>query len=115
MSTQNPQYMLKKLVPKWSLLKQTSPEKYGTGLVGLCKNAWGEASEVVFAGFIFIGSGIGLYMINEQDKRTKYYSNKPYKNYYTVYRPDDPRIDALRKEWYENGAPPMTSARVKST
>ena len=70
-------------------------------------------------------------MINEQDKRTKYYSNKPYKNYYTVYRlaeheicfdlsymlsrPDDPRIDALRKEWYENGAPPMTSARVKST
>ena len=45
MSTQNPQYMLKKLVPTWKLFKQTSPEKYGTGIVGLLKNFWGEVCE----------------------------------------------------------------------
>ena len=72
MSTQNPQSMIKKLVPTWRFLKNTSPEKwefmndsplpdnctcqqvltfekrlksiirYGTGVVGLMKNFWGE-------------------------------------------------------------------------
>ena len=46
MSTQNPQYMVKKLVPQWRLLKMTSPEKYGSGPIGLLKNAWGEVSKV---------------------------------------------------------------------
>ena len=44
MSTQNPQYMVKKLVPTWKFLKMTSPEKYGTGPVGLMKNLWGEVT-----------------------------------------------------------------------
>ena len=43
---------------------------------------------------------------------TKATTNKPYKEYYTVYRPNDPRIQRLRQEWYQNGAPPMTSAKV---
>ena len=44
MSTQNPQYMVKKLVPQWRFWKQVSPEKYGSGPVGLLKNLWGEVS-----------------------------------------------------------------------
>ena len=27
-------------------------------------------------------------------------------------RPDDPRIQKLRQEWYKNGAPPMTSVKL---
>ena len=42
MSTQNPQYMVKKLVPQWKFFKLTSPEKYGSGPVGMMKNLWGE-------------------------------------------------------------------------
>ena len=48
MSTQNPQYMVKKLVPQWKFFKQTSPEKYGTGPVGLLKNLWGEVCVMLF-------------------------------------------------------------------
>ena len=44
MSTQNPQYMVKKLVPHWKFFKQTSPEKYGSGPVGMLKNLWGEVT-----------------------------------------------------------------------
>ena len=47
MSTQNPQYMVKKLVPHWRFFKQTSPEKYGSGVVGMLKNLWGEVSSDV--------------------------------------------------------------------
>ena len=47
-----------------------------------------------------------------EDLETKGSTNKPYKEYYTVYRPNDPRIQRLRQEWYQNGAPPMTSAKA---
>ena len=46
------------------------------------------------------------------DLETKSHSNKPYKEYYTVYRPNDPRIQRLREEWFKNGAPPMTTAKM---
>ena len=46
MSTQNPQYMVKKLVPTWRFWKQTSPEKYGSGIAGMAKNLWGEVRAV---------------------------------------------------------------------
>ena len=32
------------------------------------------------------------------DKVTKRLTDKPYKYYYTVYRPDDPAIEHLRRE-----------------
>ena len=54
MSTQNPQYMVKKLVPQWKFFKQTSPEKYGTGPVGLLKNLWGEVSVMLFNCIVFL-------------------------------------------------------------
>ena len=54
MSTQNPQYMVKKLVPAWRFWKQASPEKYGTGPVGMLKNLWGEVSEV----YVIIGVNV---------------------------------------------------------
>eukprot|EP00092_Neocalanus_flemingeri_P001949 GFUD01002080.1.p1 GENE.GFUD01002080.1~~GFUD01002080.1.p1 ORF type:complete len:113 (-),score=32.38 GFUD01002080.1:102-440(-) len=112
MSTQNPQYMVKRLVPKWRLLKMTSPEKYGTGPVGLLKNYIGECSEVALASVIFVGSFVSIYLTYLGDKKTNIINNKPYKNFYTVYRPDDPRIEKLRKEWFANGAPAMTSTKI---
>merc|ERR1711874_807672 len=112
MSTQNPQYMVKKLVPQWKFFKQTSPEKYGSGPIGMLKNLWGECSEMVLCGGIAVFSVIGTYYKYVNDKETKSLTNKPYKDFYTVYRPDDPRIERLRQEWFENGAPPMTSAKI---
>lgn len=47
-----------------------------------------------------------------EDKKTHISTNRPYKEYYTVYRPDDPRIERLRQEWYKNGAPTMTSTKL---
>jgi len=113
MSTQNPQYMVKKLVPTWRWLKQASPEKYGSGPLGILKNFWAECPEVALTGMIATFSVIGLYYVLSGDKTDKKFTNKPYKDFYTVYRPDDPRIQKLRTEWFENGAPPMTSAKLK--
>eukprot|EP00088_Acartia_fossae_P018250 TRINITY_DN20523_c0_g1_i1.p1 TRINITY_DN20523_c0_g1~~TRINITY_DN20523_c0_g1_i1.p1 ORF type:complete len:114 (-),score=26.85 TRINITY_DN20523_c0_g1_i1:70-411(-) len=112
MSTQNPQYMVKKLVPHWRFWKQASPEKYGSGPVGLLKNLWGECSEMVLCGGIALFSIGMMYYKYQEDKKTGASSNKPYKEYYTVYRPDDPRISRLRQEWFQNGAPPMTSVKL---
>eukprot|EP00090_Calanus_glacialis_P047655 TRINITY_DN999_c0_g1_i1.p1 TRINITY_DN999_c0_g1~~TRINITY_DN999_c0_g1_i1.p1 ORF type:complete len:114 (+),score=26.44 TRINITY_DN999_c0_g1_i1:41-382(+) len=112
MSTQNPQYMVKKLVPTWKLWKQTSPEKYGSGPIGMLKNFWGEAPEVALGLGIAIFSYTGIYLHWLSDRETQVHNNKPYKNFFTVYRPDDPRIQALRKEWFEKGAPAMTSTKM---
>jgi len=104
--------MVKRLVPQWRFLKLTSPEKYGTGPIGLLKNAWGESSEVVLTtGIALFSLGMMFYKFHE-NKETELYTNKPYKQHYTVYRPDDPRIERLRQEWFKNGAPPMTSAKL---
>jgi hypothetical protein len=111
-SSQHPKSFILKTIPKWRLLKRTEPEKYGTGLVGLAKNAWGEASEVCFGVFVGLIGCVGFYMHYQENKRTGYITNKPYKDYYTVYRPDDPRILKLREEWYKNGAPTITRSRI---
>merc|ERR1712059_118307 len=102
---------IQKLVPTWRFLKQTSPEKYGTGVVGLLKNFWGECSGVAVCTVIGVFSVIGVYMTYLEEKETHCISNKPYKQWYTVYRPDDPRITKLKEEWYKNGSPPMTTSR----
>merc|ERR1712226_666990 len=111
MTTQNPQSLIKKLVPTWRFLKQTSPEKYGSGPIGLMKNAWGEVSEVVVCAGFAAFSIVGIYLNYLEEKRTNYATNKAYKEFYTVYRPDDPRIARVKEEWFANGAPPMTSSK----
>ncbi len=71
-----------------------------------------QAPEVCLAAFIAcIGMARMVYYFYE-DKETGFYTNRPYKRYYTVMRPDDPKILKLRAEWYENGAPPMTSSKL---
>merc|ERR1719500_1453683 len=89
--------MIKKLVPTWRFLKQTSPEKYGTGFVGLAKNFWGEGSEVALATCLGIFSLTGIYLYHLEDNKTGYSINKAYKDHYTVYRPDDPRIARIKE------------------
>ena len=71
-----------------------------------------QCSEFVICGGIGLFSVGMIYYKYLEDLETKATTNKPYKEYYTVYRPNDPRIQRLRQEWYQNGAPPMTSAKV---
>lgn len=104
--------MLQRLVPKYKWNKATEPEKYGTGLVGFLKNLYGEAPEVCLAAFV---GGLGVARVVYlycTEKDSGYFDNRPYKLYYTVMRPDDPRIGRLRADWYENGVPPMTTTRL---
>merc|ERR1719445_1652233 len=83
-----------------------------TFLGTLVKSFWGECSEVA-VGLVIATVGCGLvYRSWLKDQETGYGHNKPYRTIYTVYRPDDPRIAKLRSEWYENGAPPMTSSKI---
>ena len=71
-----------------------------------------QCSEFVICGAIGLFSMGMIYYKYLEDKETKAHTNKPYKEYYTVYRPNDPRIQRLRQEWFQNGAPPMTSAKI---
>jgi len=111
--TQGPRYMYQRLVPKWRLWKLSEPEKYGSGPIGLLKNAYGEQPTVCLA--MFIGFlGVCKYINNYyENARTGCYDNRAYKRYYTVMRPDDERILKFRSEWFENGAPPTTAVRAR--
>merc|ERR1712127_143368 len=113
MTTQNPQSLIKKLVPTWKFLKLTSPEKYGTGPVGLAKNMWGELPEVTSALFLAVFSLGGIYKSYLNELETGYLSNKAYKDTYTVYRPNDPRLEHIKAEWFENGSPAVTSSKIQ--
>ena len=84
---------------------------------------------VICGGIALFSVGM-IYYKYTSDKENGFATNKPYKEYYTVYRlvynllppasminfvfsrPDDPRIQKLRQEWYKNGAPPMTSVKL---
>merc|ERR1719219_689488 len=56
-------------------------------------------------------SVVGIYMTYLEEKKTHAWTNMPYKNQYMVYRRDDPWIEKLRAEWYEKGAPEMTTTK----
>jgi len=103
---------IQRLVPKWKLWKQMNQEKYGWGVAGFAREAWAEGSEVVICGGIALFSVIGFYFSYMDNKETGRITNIPYKSYYTVYRPDDPRIATLKEEWFKNGAPPMTTSSM---
>jgi len=106
--TQGPRHMYQRLVPKWRLWKLSEPEKYGTGFVGMLKNAYGEQPSVCFCACLaLIGVAKLVWNYNENEKNGTL-TNLPYKKYYTVYRPEDERLLKLRSEWFENGVPPTT-------
>lgn len=66
------------------------------GLIGLFKRGWHEIPEVVgstfflFAGLGFVGASLYLYSQKDGD-------NRRYKDQYTVYRHDDPRVCKIKQ------------------
>ncbi len=85
------------LIEKYKWIKTASPENYGGSWL---KNAMNEIPEVMFMSiFAFIGFGITArgYMREMKDNT---FSNKPYKRYYFVMRPDDPKVKNIRPEYY---------------
>merc|ERR1719221_827674 len=68
MSTQNPQYMVKKLVPQWKFFKLTSPEKYGSGPVGMMKTC-GESAAKWFCAVVSQSSASSDLIINMSTTR----------------------------------------------
>ncbi|VEN59231.1 unnamed protein product [Callosobruchus maculatus] len=67
------------------------------GLVALFKKGWNEIPEVLGSSFMaLIGVGISasaLYMYYQKDG-----DNRRYKDRYTVYRHDDPRVARIRQD-----------------
>ncbi|CAH1965998.1 unnamed protein product [Acanthoscelides obtectus] len=65
------------------------------GLVALFKRGWNEIPEIIgssFMGLIGIGmTGYGLYIYYAKDG-----DNRRYKDRYTVYRHDDPRVEKIK-------------------
>ena len=55
---------------------------YEEGLKCMCA----QCPEVVLCGFIGISSAIAIYLGYLDDKKTNLSTNKPYKDFYTVYR-----------------------------
>ena len=85
------------LIEKYRVIKSARPEKYGGSYF---KNACAEIPEVLFMSiYAVIGAGFvvrGYF----KEKNELYYTNKPFKRYYTVFRPDDPRVERIHTEYY---------------
>lgn len=67
------------------------------GIIGLLKKGWNEIPEVMASSVMgLLGVGIAIFALN------KYYAddgdNRRYKERYTVYRHDDPRVERIRKD-----------------
>ena len=88
---------MKPLVEKWRFFKMSTPEKYGGSYI---KNAIAEIPEVLFFSFYAVGAlGLVAKMVYDQRKYEEF-SNRPYKHYYTVMRPDDERVKRIQREYY---------------
>lgn len=71
--------------------------KYGKGFMGTLKKAWDERPELVGSGIIGVLSlGVGILSLNYYYKNNK--DNRKYKQHYTVYRHDDPRVATIRQD-----------------
>jgi hypothetical protein len=89
---------VKPLFEKFKFMRPSSPEKYGGSYL---KNAWAEVPELLFGAPYFIG-GIGLMCyLWYKNSNGDYFTNRPYKPYYTIMRPDDPRVDRIKSEFYD--------------
>ncbi len=90
---------VRSLYERWTFLKEASPERYGGSYF---KNAWAEIPEVVFMGLYFgiFGTAIHTYKYKRQKKMGHPMSRNQYKDLYIVLRPDDPRVQMIRKDYY---------------
>ena len=89
---------IKPLVRRWRFFKLSTPENYGGSYF---KNLLAEAPELVYMTpiWVFTCGYIGFAMWKQAN--TQYLTNKPYKELYTVIRPDDPRVKNIRTEYYQ--------------
>jgi len=103
-TTQGPKYMYERNIPKWRLWKLSEPEKYGRGIMGLLKNAYGEQPLVCTTIFIAAAACCyGIPILLDDIKNGTRTGNKTYKRFYTVYRPDDPKISKENNQWLFKG------------
>ena len=91
------------LITKWRFFKMARPENYGGSYF---KNACAEIPEVIWSGILY-AAGLGL-VVNAVynptvNDRQQYY---PYKDQYTVMRPNDPRVKDIRTAYLERNDPP---------
>ena len=85
---------VKGLFQKFKFFNIARPELYGGSYA---KNLAAESPELIAAFFITV-TGFGLiYNAYRQDLGLKHLTDRPYKRFYTVYRPDDPKIENLRQ------------------
>jgi hypothetical protein len=85
------------LIDRWRWLKLASPEKYGGSYL---KNAMVDIPECLVATGIFLLSvGVYTYM-SYVDRHTERYKYRPYRDYYTVMRKDDPRVARIHPDYY---------------
>jgi len=114
MSTnQGPKYMYDRNIPKWRFWNLSEPEKYGRGLMGLIKNAYGEQPMVFTTAVIALFSlGCIVKGINERLKDDNY-NLKQYKRFYTIMRPDDPRISLENNQWLYRGKNAVKTSEIR--
>ncbi len=90
---------VKPLFQKWKWIRSADPTPYGNSWM---KEAWAEIPEVVFiCGFALATTATACTYIYWKHTTTDYYSNKPYKMYYTVMRPDDSRVALIKADYYD--------------
>ncbi|XP_069687871.1 uncharacterized protein NdufA3 [Periplaneta americana] len=69
----------------------------GKTVSGVFKQAWDEIPEVVGSSFLAL-FGIGLATVGVYQYYAMDGDNRRYKLDYIVYRPDDPRVEKIRKD-----------------
>merc|ERR1719510_606599 len=66
---------------------------------------------------MMVGATIGLITLHSWNEKDLRYKDRPYKRFYTVYRPDDPRIENLkaRPQYYnpEGTSPDILTENYK--
>lgn len=71
--------------------------KYGKGFAGFIRRKWDSNPDIVGSTVVAIfGLGIGVYTLDYYYRHNK--DNRKYRQHYTVYRHDDPRVAQLRTD-----------------
>ncbi|TRY62710.1 hypothetical protein TCAL_14355 [Tigriopus californicus] len=87
--------LYKPLYQKFRFFPSASPEKYGGSFL---KNAMAEVPELLFCIPMLVFSfGVLAYRMSMDTPEIE----KPFKNYYSVIRPDDPRIKFIDTRFYD--------------
>jgi len=83
-----------KLFEKWQYIQLSEREKFGGSYA---KEMFMQTPGVaIYLGCTAFTAAIMYYTYRAQNIDQRF-TNKPFKNYYEVYRPDDPRIEEMRR------------------